>query len=457
MTDVKRDVVKVKEIHKYIVLIVLAIITFIIGVVLEPNFSNLMDGLLKIIKHHSLANSDYLAIGTNYGSTFINSAIIQLCVIATYAITKTEIKGNQMAAFGITLGYTFYSKSVYNVWPLVFGVFLEAKMHGRKASDVSATAWYSTAISSIVSVFAFGTPSLEPGGPLAITLGIIFGLVGGYLVGMIAVYAPTLHHRYILYNLGFSTGIVGMFLFSIMQVTGLGHGPYKNGIYVQGENKLIAIILLINFAYLFICGVVLNGGFKNAKDLIFGLRKSFDGVTEFGFGVTLMNMAIMGCVGMAYLLCVPFGHLGGPTMAGIWTVAAFAAVGKSIRASVPVMLGIAFGQWSSGTIKAYVTAEGPITFAEAATAGGRWMSQVNQMIATQFGQGLSPVTANFGTAIGFVAGIFHSFTVPFTGALHGWMCTYNNGFAQGIVMTFYRPFSQYLSRLTGHEQPEDLL
>ena len=44
MTDVKRDVVKVKEIHKYIVLIVLAIITFIIGVVLEPNFSNLMDG-----------------------------------------------------------------------------------------------------------------------------------------------------------------------------------------------------------------------------------------------------------------------------------------------------------------------------------------------------------------------------------------------------------------------------
>ena len=37
MTDVKRDVVKVKEIHKYIVLIVLAIITFIIGVVLEPN------------------------------------------------------------------------------------------------------------------------------------------------------------------------------------------------------------------------------------------------------------------------------------------------------------------------------------------------------------------------------------------------------------------------------------
>ena len=46
MTDIKRDVVKVKEIHKYIVLIVLAIITFIIGVVLEPNFNNLMDGYL---------------------------------------------------------------------------------------------------------------------------------------------------------------------------------------------------------------------------------------------------------------------------------------------------------------------------------------------------------------------------------------------------------------------------
>ena len=42
MIDVKRDVVKVKEIHKYIVLIVLAIITFIIGVVLETPAGNLL-------------------------------------------------------------------------------------------------------------------------------------------------------------------------------------------------------------------------------------------------------------------------------------------------------------------------------------------------------------------------------------------------------------------------------
>ena len=128
-------------------------------------------------------------------------------------------------------------------------------------------------------------------------------------------------------------------------------------------------------------------------------------------GTTLVNMGIIGIIGLGYVYLVG-GDVNGPILAGILTVAGFGALGKHPRNILPVMIGVYFicipKIWSH-------TDPGPL-------------------LAALFCTTLAPISGRFGFLAGLAAGALHLPMVMHVGGLHGYMNLYNNGFAGGLAM-----------------------
>jgi hypothetical protein len=128
-------------------------------------------------------------------------------------------------------------------------------------------------------------------------------------------------------------------------------------------------------------------------------------------GTTLINMGVVGLIALGYIHFVS-GDVNGATLAGIFTVFAFGALGKHPRNILPIMLGV----YLMCIPKIWLHAEpGPL-------------------LAALFCTTLAPLAGKFGILAGLIAGALHLPMVMHVGSLHGFMNLYNNGFAGGLAM-----------------------
>src|SRR5699024_10482649 len=116
----------------------------------------------------------------------------------------------------------------------------------------------------------------------------------------------------------------------------------------------------------------------------------------------------------------------GTTIGGLLTMIGFAAFGKNPKNSYPLMLGVYLGTVFS--------------IYEANDSG--------PLLAGLFVTTLAPLAGRFGPIIGILVGIAHLSAVMYTGALHGGLNLYNNGFTGGLVATIF------VGILTGYREKE---
>jgi len=113
-----------------------------------------------------------------------------------------------------------------------------------------------------------------------------------------------------------------------------------------------------------------------------------------------------------FFWCLVGGDINGATLAGIFTVTGFGALGKHPRNILPIMIGvflICFPKvWSHAD-------PGPL-------------------LAALFCTTLAPLAGKFGFLAGLLAGVLHLPMVMHVGSMHGYMNLYNNGFAGGLAM-----------------------
>ena len=102
----------------------------------------------------------------------------------------------------------------------------------------------------------------------------------------------------------------------------------------KGNNKELAMFLLVLFAMMLIAGPAANQwSFKGYGALMKESgRAGSDFIKKYGRGVVYINMALLGIVFTAYILIVG-GKLNGPTIGGIFTVVGFGAIGKHLKMS----------------------------------------------------------------------------------------------------------------------------
>ncbi len=199
---------------------------------------------------------------------------------------------------------------------------------------------------------------------------------------------------------------------------GLGIEPEKQFILSSEYDLELKILLSAFFLFFLFLGVYLNGRSFRGYRRIMKLNGRI--VTDFvqleGFEVSLINMGIMGLMGLA-VVALAKSPVNGPAVAGLLTLVGFSAFGKHPFNSLPVILGIFLGE-----ILIFKNIH-PTVLA----------------ITALFGTTLAPIAGSFGALAGIAAGMLHMFVVLNVGYLHGGINLYNNGFSGGIVATILVP------------------
>jgi len=125
-----------------------------------------------------------------------------------------------------------------------------------------------------------------------------------------------------------------------------------------------------------------SGYFKLIRDD--GYKSDF--TQKYGYGLTYINMGMMG--------------LG------------FSANGKTIFNTIPIFIGVLLASFGSKG------------------------SMFTVAISGLFGTALAPISGVFGPVAGIIAGWLHLAVVQNVGLVHGGLNLYNNGFSAGIVAGF---------------------
>ena len=418
----------------YFVFLGLAAILIAMGLLFSPSISELVQGYSKILQHPSLTDFDGLKQAGHFGTSFFNAGMLLMVVLLVYKLTNTDIQGVQIAAAMMVLGFSFYGKNIVNIWFPVIGVLLSTRLRGKPLSSATALAWFSTALSPIFSVLAFGTAeTLGVGTPAGYIVGALMGILGGVLVSFIAERLPSIHQGYTLFNAGFAAGIAGILINALQKALNVGHDrfPYEATEYVSGSNLILGLMFAILFCYLIAAGFFF-GGLDEFRKMIWHRSKGGNYVEKFGLAACLINMGVLGLMSTAYVFVVN-GQLNGCLFACIWTATGFATCGVTVRMHLPIMAGVFIAAFITGGISGAIV--GNNFFTEAMTKA----SSRPMLLAAIFGCGMAPIIGDFGIFAGIFVGAVHSILVPNTGAFHGWMSLYNNGLSLSLIATFVHP------------------
>jgi hypothetical protein len=300
-------------------------------------------------------------------------------------------------------------------------VFLYGKYHHKPFKDLAYAAFFGTALAPVVTEIIFSTDSVPW---VKVPLGIGISLAIGFILPPVSANLLKVHQGFSLYNMGFTAGIVGTIVVSLLNSYGIV--PVPQMIWTKGNNLILGSYLGLMFLSMLIVGIHLT---SNPLEKIRRIwASSGQLVTDFvimeGFGASLINMGINGLIATLYILVVK-GDLNGPTVGGILTIVGFSAFGKHPKNIIPIFLGVYLG-----------------------TFGKHWnANDPSLQLAALFGTTLAPIAGKYGWSWGIIAGFVHSSAAQSVGVLHGGLNLYNNGFAAGIVATTLVPVIQSFEKI----------
>ncbi len=374
--------------------------------------ARVMEGFVRILISPSNLITDYIEIG-GLGAAFFNSGIIGLATVFLLHLSRVEMNGAALAGILTVCGFAFFGKTLYNSIPITFGVYLYCLFKKVPFKEVVVTGLFATALGPLISELSFGL-GLTP------WKGILAGCIAGIVIGLIVIPLANaffnFHQGFNLYNTGFTVGIIGMFATGILRMFNLQVDTVL--IVSSGNNATLSIFLLALFAVIFLAGLFYNGwSFKNYQQLLgFSGRLRTDYVQQCGYGITLMNMAIMGLLAWSYIILIG-AQINGASIGALFTILGFSAYGKHPVNTIPIFL----GAFTASVLNIH-DPTGTVA-----------------VIAVLFGSTLAPIAGRFGIIAGIIAGFIHVSVTLNVGYLHGGMNLYNNGFSGGFVAALMVP------------------
>lgn len=382
----------------------------VFAVIAQPNAS-LLTGLWKIQISEAGLITDPMAVG-GVGAALLNAALVLLVCTALVRWLKVPFTGVSFACLFMMAGFALLGKNLLNITPIIAGGWLHALYKRESFAKYVYLTLFGTCLSPIVSFF------LVNGRPGTRWLLMAFiGLVIGFLLPAVAGFTVRVHQGYNLYNVGFAAGFLGLGLASILK--GFGVEFTSHSTWSEEGHELLCVMMAVILAALFIAGVRL--GCRSWSDYRRILRHSGRAVADFiildSAGRCFVNMALVGGVGLAYLLCVGV-KLNGPLVCCLLSMVGFAAFGKHPKNIIPLMTG--------AVLSALLLEKIPLT-------------SPGVLLATLLCTGLAPIAGQFGWYWGVAAGFLHMAIVQNTSFLHGGMNLYNNGFAAGLVCVLLIP------------------
>jgi len=398
--------IKIENRKRISFLVVLIGLIFLTTAFIVEKPSEVLRGEWEIITSPGILITDFIAL-SNLGSTFFNAGLTTLIGLGLAWLINAQFNGYLLSAIFTLVGFSFFGKTPFNIVPIFIGVYLyDAFFSHKPMRDLIAPLLFGTTLGPIVSQVAFGFGW----GWSGVVAGIVLGIICGGLVAAISGHVFTFHQGYNLYNTGTSAGFIGTVVYMMMRGFGIQIEPafYWSSEYTNFLSLYMFLILIV----LIILGLFWGANYSNYRKIVkCSGRLASDYVEMTDLGTTMVNMGMIGIIGLGYV-CLVGGDVNGPIIAGIFTVAGFGALGKHPRNILPVMIGVYLicipKVWAH-------TDPGPI-------------------LAALFCTTLAPLSGRFGFLAGLAAGALHLPMVMHVGGLHGYMNLYNNGFAGGLAM-----------------------
>ncbi len=413
--------------NKFLLVLLLGIMLSFIGIgLITDGPGEALRGFVQIQIHSGRLISDFIPIG-GIGGTLINAALAGAVGLLIIVILKVQLSGPTYAAIFTIMGFGFFGKTPLNIIPIIFGVYLSAKLAGKMFREYIIIALFGTALGPLVSflVFEFGFTGVP-----AVAVGLIGGTLTGFLLPAIAVSMLHLHQGYNLYNMGLSCGFFALFAASLVRAT--GHNFESTMVWYNGGSPVVIWLIPVLSLVLITTGLV-SEKMKGIKEFIniqkIPGRLPSDFMDMGSLGGSLINSGLIGIAGSGYIFIVG-GDFNGAMLAGLLTIMGFGAFGTHLKNSWSIVLGVVISTLLFG-----------------------WeLSSPGPLLAALFGTTLAPLAGQFGILTGIIAGFIHLFMVMQTGAWQGGMNLYNNGFAGGLtaalivaVIQWYRSNKEELS------------
>ena len=370
----------------------------------------ILRGMFIILTSEDVLITDYIAIA-GMGAAFVNAGLVTLVSVAILKAVNDPANGATLVTVGLMAGFSLFGKNIVNIWPIIIGTALYALFKREPFARHVNVALRATALSPIVS---FISAQYSP------WLGVLMGLVIGFLISPVAEHAHQVQNGMNLYSLGFACGLVAMMLVPAFKAFGLK--PESAHYWSAGNNTLLGTALAALCLFLIAVGAS-HRPKRTLKKYWALLRTSgrvpSDYIRTFGRSTVLINMGANGLIATGYIVFTG-GDLNGATIGAIFTIMGFSAYGKHAFNIVPVMAGVLLGSLTNHV--------DPNSSA--------------LQLAGLFGTTLAPFAGVFGWPFGVLAGLLHSSVVLQAGLPLEGMNLYNNGFSGGLVAIVLYPILQ---------------
>ncbi|WP_426349070.1 DUF1576 domain-containing protein [Alloiococcus sp. CFN-8] len=374
-------------------------------------------GLNKIIEDSAILITDYVAIA-GVAPTLVNAGLLSLMITLFYTILDIKPNGAILTSLWLVFGFSFFGKNIFNVWSIIFGVYLFSRYKKEPFNNYILIAVLGTTLAPTVSQIVF-RGILPP--VLSLVVGNGFGIIIGFILPPIAVSTVGVHYGYNLYNMGFAGGLLGMILMSVYKIFNVD--IETRFFWSTGNNVFFALLLYTTFIIIIIYGYYNNGkNFRSLKKIISHSGRLNSDYYSLYLEASFINVGFLGILGVSSVLILG-GDLNGPTISGIFTLAGFGTFGKHIKNVIPVMIGAALTShlciWE--------------------------LKSPSMILSILFSTGLAPIAGEFSWLFGILAGFIHGAVVMNIGSVNCGMNLYNNGFSAGFVAMVLVPIIRSLN------------
>ncbi len=377
--------------------------------------SNIFTGLVTIFKQPGILISDYIEIG-GIGAALFNAGLAGLYVLFICKINDVRLNGSLIMTAWIITGFALFGKNIANMTPIILGGYLYAKAKGENFQKYLLVTLLTTTLAP--TVFQVNDV-MQDYSNLGLFIGVCAGISIGFITPAISANAMKSSGGYNLYNVGFSAGLVGIAIMGIYR--GLGFDFPLANYWNTSNSKAMTILVLTISLYYLILGFFLGEENKKHTKKIFKSSGKLLSDYYLSYGdTTYINAGLLGLIGLFVLFLIE-APINGPTTGAIFTIIAFAFLGKHPFNITPVMLGALLGGVVSNLL------------------GVHTLNSPGVILGILFCTGLAPIAGTFGFGSGVLAGFVHMFIVTNITFTHGGLNLYNNGLAAGLVAMILVP------------------
>jgi len=414
--------VKYKIPVDYYIMFGICVLFIIIAFVLSTPHE-IWHGLINIHTSRSVLITDYVALA-GIGAALVNSAILLFLNLLMLISTKNTPNGKIIAALFLTIGFSLFGKNLFNTLPITAGVWLYGKVSGIKFSTLVLHGVVSTTIAPIVSEVAFfgGSTTVFR---LVSAYGV--GIFVGFIFPVVAEYVKRMHSNFCLYNGGIAGGFIATMFAGLFRSIGMEIVPET---YWDTLHTVHLTILACGIgAVLIVYGIAIDKpsvSFKRLKNI---QNESDPHDNDFfsKYGSSCYkNIGVLCLLSTAVILLLGMMSeegpiMNGPILGGVFTVSGFAASGKHLRNTIPVLVGSIIAVHFN-----HLSATAPVN-----------------VLAILFSTGLAPIAGKYGWHWGVATGFLHVSIAVFIGDINGGLNLYNNGFAGSFVAVMILPIIEF--------------